>query len=216
MKYSAVVVAAGRSTRFGTATSKMLHQFSDGQRVIDKALAIFKADPDCVQIVAVVNQEVMAYILQQDNNAGHIVYCLGGDNRCDSVYNGLMAVSEKIVLVHDGARCFLSSSELTELKKTMETERAAILALPETDTIKRTNQNYITSTIDRATLCRAQTPQSFYTQDLLESYHQAQQAGFIPTDEASVMENFSTVPIRWIEGKSTNIKITTPADVAGR
>ena len=68
------------------------------------------------------------------------MYCLGGETRSDSVFNGLMAVKEKIVLVHDGARCYLQSEDLNRLKKTMETERAAILSRTIADTIKIVNE----------------------------------------------------------------------------
>ena len=126
------------------------------------------------------------------------MYCLGGETRSDSVFNGLMAVKEKIVLVHDGARCYLQSEDLNRLKKTMETERAAILSRTIADTIKIVNEGYIVKTIDRDTLNGAQTPQAFYVDELMSCYKKARKEGFIPTDEASVVEKYSDTKIRCV------------------
>ena len=212
MKYTAVIVAAGKSERFASATNKLLYQLSDGSLVIDKALQPFREDKDCSQIVLVTNPETIDY-LAKNRATGKEMYCLGGETRSDSVFNGLMAVKEKIVLVHDGARCYLQSEDLNRLKKTMETERAAILSRTIADTIKIVNEGYIVKTIDRDTLNGAQTPQAFYVDELMSCYKKARKEGFIPTDEASVVEKYSDTKIRCVVSRQHNEKITTIDDI---
>ncbi|MBR0137258.1 MAG: 2-C-methyl-D-erythritol 4-phosphate cytidylyltransferase, partial [Erysipelotrichaceae bacterium] len=166
MKYSAVIVAAGSSKRFKAGENKLLYTLDDGNKVIDHTLAVFKADPDCDQIVVVVNTEVGNYLFSK-KNSGNVVYCYGGKSRAESVYHGLMAVTSENVFVHDGARCFLNLADLNVLKEEFEKSGAAILCRKVTDTIKTVDENgYIVSTIDREALRGAQTPQAFKT-DLL-------------------------------------------------
>lgn len=141
------------------------------------------------------------------------MYCHGGAARSDSVFNGLMAVKEEIVLVHDGARCYLQSEDLNNLKKAMETERAAILSKPIVDTIKVVSDGYIVKTIDRNTLNGAQTPQAFYIDELMDCYKKAKEEGFSPTDEASVIEKYSDTKIKCVISKHHNEKITTIDDI---
>jgi 2-C-methyl-D-erythritol 4-phosphate cytidylyltransferase len=212
MKYTAVIVAAGKSERFGSATNKLLYKLSDGSLVIDRALQPFREDKDCSQIVLVTNSETIDY-LAKNRATGKEMYCHGGAARSDSVFNGLMAVKEEIVLVHDGARCYLQSEDLNNLKKAMETERAAILSKPIVDTIKVVSDGYIVKTIDRNTLNGAQTPQAFYIDELMDCYKKAKEEGFSPTDEASVIEKYSDTKIKCVISKHHNEKITTIDDI---
>jgi len=194
----------------------MLYRLSDGRAVIDRTLRLFRDDPDCAQIVAVVNEPVLHYLLAQDDNDGKLVYCLGGAQRCDSVYNGLLAVNQDVVLVHDGARCFLTAGELAAVKQAMETEAAAILTGTMTDTVKQVADGYVTATLDRDGLRRAQTPQGFRFELLMGCYGQALADGFKPTDEAQAVERYGQARIRCLAGRPTNIKVTTLQDVQGR
>lgn len=213
MKYSAVIVAAGSSKRFKSGQNKLLYALSDGNRVIDHTLAVFKADPDCDQIVVVVNNDVGNYLISK-KNTGSVVYCYGGKTRAESVYHGLMAVTNEYVFVHDGARCFLNLADLNVLKEGFNEAEACILSRKVTDTIKTVDeQGYIVSTIDRESLRGAQTPQGFKTELLISCYEKAFKAGARVTDDASAVELFSDVKIKCIESVTSNVKITTIDDV---
>ncbi len=213
MKYSAVIVAAGSSKRFKAGENKLLYTLDDGNRVIDHTLAVFKADPDCDQIVVVVNSEVGNYLFSK-KNTGKVVFCYGGKSRAESVYHGLMAVTCENVFVHDGARCFLNIADLNVLKEEFEKSGACILCRKVTDTIKTVDEDgYIVSTIDRETLRGAQTPQAFKTDLLIDCYEKAFKEGVRVTDDASAVEAFSDVKIKCVESVTANIKITTIDDV---
>lgn len=212
MKYTAVIVAAGKSERFGQATNKLLYKLSDGSLVIDKALEPFRKDKECSQIVLVTNSDTIDY-LARNRATGKEMYCHGGETRSDSVFHGLMAVKEEIVLVHDGARCYLQSEDLENLKQVMKNERAAILTKPIVDTVKVVKDGYIVETIDRNILNGAQTPQAFYIDELMDCYKRARKEGFIATDEASVIERYSKTKIKCVISNHHNEKITTIDDI---
>ncbi len=212
MDYSAVIVAAGRSQRFAGKVNKLLYPLSDGSLVIDKALRLFREDEDCKQIVIVTNEETIQY-LANNRASGKESYCFGGATRSDSVFHGLLAVSFDKVLVHDGARCYLIKEDLEKLKATLEKEEAAILVRDEVDTVKKVEDDYIVTTVDRSTLKRALTPQGFNTDQLLEAYYKSKKDGYVPTDEASVMEKYSDVKIKCVNSTGHNSKVTTLEDI---
>lgn len=213
MKYCALIVAAGSGTRFKANGNKLLYTLSDGQRVIDKTLSVFKNDEDCQQIVVVSSSEIVNYLANQLNDY-HMCYCYGGKSRSESVYHGLMAVNCDYVFVHDGARCYLTDDDLKALKEGLKKDEACILAHRVTDTIKTVDKNgYIVSTIDRNRLRGAQTPQAFRTDLLIDCYKKAFQQEITVTDDASVVELFSDVKVKCIESISANSKITTINDI---
>ena len=215
MKYSAIIAAAGSSTRFNHTTSKLLYEFEDGTKVIDRCLKLFIDDEDCRQIVVVASGEVFDYVSEQNHN-GRLLVCHGGDTRQESVYNGLLGCMEEITMVHDGARCFLLKEDLEKIKNTVTTECGCILCAPETDTVKETDEEgYIVKTIDRSKLKRAQTPQAFNTNELIRCYKLASEEGFKATDDAQIIEKYSDMKIKLIESSGHNCKITTIDDVRG-
>lgn len=212
MNYSAVIVAAGKSTRFGLAQSKILYKFSDGERVIDKTLRPFLNDEDCKQIIVVTGEEVRNYLSDGCNKT---VFCEGGNSRQESVYNGLLHASEKYVLVHDGARCFLLEEDLENLKSEINDAQGALLVKSVTDTIKIAQDGYVSQTIDRDSVKRAQTPQGFPKDVLMECYRKAFEEKYLGTDDCSLVERYSELKIKCVESKGDNIKITTFDDVNG-
>ena len=212
MKYSLVIVAAGSSVRFGQGHSKMLYRFPDGKTVIERTLDIFLKDEQCSQIVVAVNQEVMEFFKGR-NTVGRVVFCQGGSTRQESVHNALMAVREDYVLVHDGARCFVSNEDVTRLVSVLDSHTGAILAARETDTVKLVQDDLVVETLDRTRLLRAQTPQGFPTEQLLECYRKADEEGYQATDDSQLFERYGDGRVKVIISSCHNTKITTIEDV---
>ena len=214
MNYSAVIVAAGSSTRFGTGTNKMLYVFNDGTRVIDRTLKVFLEDDECTQINVVCNREVDSYL--RDNVSDERIQLYpGGASRSESVLNGLSGCREEIVLVHDGARCFLEKDDLAAVKKAVSMDNGAILVGRMVDTVKLVKDGYVVSTVDRDTLKRAQTPQRFPRAELLRCYQQAGKDHYETTDEAGLLERYSTMKTVCVDSTGHNTKITFWDDVRG-
>jgi len=210
MNYSAIVVAAGKSSRYKSDKNKLLEQFSDGTTVLTKTLSLFRNDKDCKQIIVVVSNDTLQEACKNPN--GTELYCLGGDSRSESVYHGLMAVNQPFVLVHDGARCYLNKEDLQQLKMQINENQGALLVGNEVDTIKEVQDGFVVRTIDRDCLKRAQTPQGFPSEELLEAYHKAMRDNFVATDDCSIIENYSDLKIKCVISKYKNEKITVVTD----
>ena len=210
-KYAALIVAAGAGTRMGLGYNKAYYMLG-GKTILEHSMRLFLEDPDCEEIVVVTDSDTYRTEISSDG-VGKIVLVQGGESREESVFYGLQAVISDTVLIHDGARPFLSQENLQALKLVMETEQAACLMVPCKDTIKRIDGNYIAETLPRQELMAAQTPQAFRTDLLLECMHKARQAGFEATDDCSIVEAFSDVRIRIVEGSYANKKITTMEDL---
>lgn len=217
MNYTALILAAGKGTRMGLGYNKMFYRLKKyDQTVLEKSTQIFVDDPRCKQIIIVTNPTDMKNIVLGQAK-DKIVHVNGGKRRCDSVFNGLMAVKEDVVLIHDGARPWLDVETLDRLLETMETEDAAILAVKMKDTIKTVKDGYIDHTIDREQLMNAQTPQAFKTDLIIDSYQKIQCRDLDVTDDSQVVEVIHPeVKIKLVMGSYLNNKITTKDDIKGK
>jgi len=143
----------------------------------------------------------------------------GGRERCDSVLNGLQALSpwaqeNDWVLVHDAARpCVTTEAIQTLITSVGGHEVGGILAVPVSDTLKRADGKVISATLDRRSLWQAHTPQMFRYSLLKESLERALANNFSVTDEASALE-FSGYQTLLVEDRRDNIKVTRPEDLA--
>ena len=213
MKYTAVIVAAGSGTRMKLGYNKVYAKMRDGRTILNHTMDVFRADKDCIQIVVVT--ESLAYYQNMEGDwPGLITLAKGGKTRQESVRNGLLAAIGEYVMIHDGARPYLDQKSLKRVKKALKTDDAVLLTVPCKDTIKKIDvEGYVELTYDRSTLAAAQTPQAFKTSLLMECMAKAEQAKFTGTDDCSLVEAFSDVRVRTVEGSYANIKITTPEDM---
>lgn len=208
--YSVIILAAGTGSRMGLGYNKMLYPLA-GTPVIVRTVQRFKADPACCQIIVVANPEELQEI---SAIVGGVLLVAGGRERQDSVYQGLLAVSEEIVLVHDGARPFVSPEMIAGCLDFAAKQGAAVVGVPVKDTIKQVAKSgNVIQTLERSNLFAVQTPQAALTQLLKQSHEAAQKDGFLGTDEASLIEKYTDVPVMMVPGAYTNIKLTTPEDL---
>ncbi len=137
----------------------------------------------------------------------------GGNTRQQSVYNGLLEAdkSSDLICIHDAVRPFVNESLIKKSLDSINNHDGVIVALPSTDTIKRVVSDQILETIPRETIWRAQTPQIFFKEPLLEALKFAQSEKINGTDEASLLERIG-YQIGFVEGSPFNIKITTSQD----
>lgn len=145
-----------------------------------------------------------------------VQFITGGDTRQESVYNGLQALPEDAthVLIHDGARCLATAALFDRCAIAALTTQGFIAAIPVKDTIKQVNDaGIITHTPDRALLWAAQTPQGFEVPLLKECHVKGQREGWQVTDDAALLEKCG-VSVKIVEGEETNLKVTTPVDLA--
>jgi 2-C-methyl-D-erythritol 4-phosphate cytidylyltransferase len=162
----------------------------------------------------------IAAILAAAGPAKPVQWILGGPTRQDSVRLGLAALPEEAeaVLIHDGARCLATADLFSRcagaLRDAIPAGAGIIAATPVTDTIKQVDgAGQILSTPDRKQLWAAQTPQGFAVQQLRRAHRQAQEDCWSVTDDAALYERLG-FPVRVLEAPASNIKLTTPFDLA--
>ncbi len=215
-KATAIIVAAGNSRRMCGADKQLIT--IDGMPILAHTLLQFSKSTSIDSVVVVTKPENILTVSDMIREFGISKVCHiipGGDTRQDSVSCGLSFVeNERLVAIHDGARPFISVKKIDELVLAAYEYGAAAPGVVPKDTVKAVNQeNIITETIDRNTLRLIQTPQVFYADELKLAYERAKELDFTGTDDCSVAE-YSGINIRIIDGEYTNIKVTTPDDLA--
>lgn len=140
----------------------------------------------------------------------------GGTTRQESVYNGLkgLPADAERVLIHDGARCLATPELFDRCAAALLECPGLIAAVPVKDTIKVVgDQREIVDTPDRSNLWAAQTPQGFEVKTLRQCHDEGDRQGWSVTDDAALFEKCG-LPVRIVEGEETNLKVTTPVDLA--
>ena len=212
MEYTALVVAAGMGSRMGLGYNKMLYRLADGRTILETTVDIFLHDPRCKQIIITANDTDM-HAYTELFSCGKVMYVKGGKTRQESVFNGLQAVKEEYVLIHDGARPWLPMDCLNRLLKELKEHPACLLMVPVKDTVKQVEGSEVDQTLKRASLYLAQTPQAFATDLILRSYRKAMRCHLMATDDAQVVELCGDAKVTVVLGSYENKKVTTMEDV---
>ncbi|MEE1014013.1 MAG: 2-C-methyl-D-erythritol 4-phosphate cytidylyltransferase [Clostridia bacterium] len=212
---SLVVVAAGNSSRMGSAGNKQF-LLLEGQPILAHTLQAFDFLPEISEIIVVTREEDILLVndLVRDYDIRKVKAVIpGGTTRQESVVCGLHEVHEGRVLIHDGARPFVTEEEIYRVLDALDDYDAAIPGVPVKDTVKRVNsQGEVAETLHREELIAVLTPQGFVTERILAAHTRAKADGVVVTDDASVAE-YAGIPVKLVPGTYQNIKITTPEDM---
>lgn len=215
---SAIIVGGGKGRRMKSAVNKQYIKLG-GREIIVRTLETFQACDTINEIVLVLPEDEIDYfkkeILKNHCISKLIAIVPGGQERQDSVYNGLKACSKgtDIVLIHDGARPFVTEDIITSVVQAAAEYGASTAAVRVKDTIKYEDGHGIAeSSLDRSRLWAIQTPQGFKYSVILEAHEHAKEKGINATDDTALAE-LKGHRARLIEGSYYNIKITTPEDV---
>lgn len=214
---SAVIPAAGQGKRMGGETAKQFLPLH-GLPVIVHTLRAFEAATSIAEVVLVVAAEQIEQVQQDIVEAFGLTkvtrVVAGGEERQDSVYQGLLALSAEVdlVAVHDAARPLITPGQLNAAVAAAAAG-PLVMAVPVKDTVKVVNAaGQITETPDRRQLWAAQTPQIFPYRLLLEAHEAARRDGYLGTDDASLVERLGQ-SVKIFEGSPENLKVTTPQDL---
>jgi 2-C-methyl-D-erythritol 4-phosphate cytidylyltransferase len=219
---AAVLVAAGSSTRMGPATGGERKPFLElaGRTVLEHACAAFDTVPAVTALVIVAHAEDVERLerLSASSPALAKVSAVvpGGATRAESVRLGVRAAppEAELIAVHDAARALIEPATIELAIATATAQDAALVAIPVRDTLKRSEDGERASeTVAREGLWAAQTPQVFRADTLRELTARAEAEDFLPTDDAALWERW-VGPVPLVQGEETNLKITTPADLA--
>jgi len=217
-KISAIILAAGRGSRMKSDVCKQ-YLIINNKPVIYHSLKAFE-ESSVAEIILVIGQGEEEYCRKeivekyQFTKVKEII--CGGKERYHSVYNGLSRLNHSdYVLIHDGARPFVTVDIIEKNIAAVKTENACVTAVPSKDTIKISDSSgYIKQTPERNNIWIIQTPQAFRTDIIRSAYEKIINSGRTGiTDDAMVLEMVSRQPIKLIPGNYKNIKITTPEDL---
>ena len=215
---SAIILAGGKGKRMGASVSKQFIELK-GKPIIYYTIKKFEENKNIDNIVVVLPPDEVSYFKEEilkkySLKIDKIV--LGGTERQDSVYNALKSIADTetdIVLIHDGARPFISNRIINDgIKYANEYGASAPGVMPK-DTIKVKNENnFSINTPDRSSLVAIQTPQVFKYKEILKCHEKVKVNKEVVTDDTMVAEKYG-YKVYLYEGEYTNIKVTTPEDL---
>ncbi len=221
----AIVLCAGQGTRMGAAGNKVFLPLA-GVPLVVHALRTFER-ARMIRDVVLVTHPLEVALCETEIVARHDVRKVrlivpGGASRHQSETNALDALRDRIqageidiVLIHDGARPFVTAREVRDLLQAAQAHGGALLATPvapDEVIVRGAIGAPIAEMLDPVRLWRAQTPQAFAARALLAAYDQARADGFEGTDTASSFERLGR-QVRVVAGSPTNFKVTTPEDL---
>lgn len=206
MKISVIICAAGKGERAGFGKNKLLVPLL-GEPALFHTLKKFDI-PEIDEVIVTSSEYDYKEICALASPFGFKVV-KGGTTRTDSVKNALEKVSGEIVLIHDGARPFVSRELILSCIQSVKTCGSGICALPATDTAVYASAKVIRERLDRSSLYLLQTPQGFLTADIKRAYALA--GDKVYTDDSSVYGEYIGAP-KIVDGEKTNIKLTYKED----
>jgi 2-C-methyl-D-erythritol 4-phosphate cytidylyltransferase/2-C-methyl-D-erythritol 2,4-cyclodiphosphate synthase len=212
-KISAIIAAAGSGVRAGGDLPKQ-YQSLGGVSMLESSIKAFYNNKLIDSICVVISPEHKPFFDNINKKFDDkIIYAYGGKLRQDSVLEGLLKLKEHkpdMVLIHDGARPFVSEKIINNVVNALEGADAVLPAVKVVDTIKFVDEGIVKKTPDRNNLYSAQTPQGFKYELILNLHEKYKGKGF--TDDVALAEN-DGIEIKIVEGDHANYKVTTSEDI---
>ena len=211
---TAIIVAAGNSTRFGQNKNKNLFEINE-KPIIAYSIEVFNKSSKIQDIILVIKENEREYfenIVRNIKLNKPLKYVYRASTRMESVYNALKETSSDIVMIHDGARPRIKEEYIDRCLEQMDKFKGATVAVKAKDTIKICDDNgVVIETTKRANTYLIQTPQCFERETLL-NLHEKFKGDEEITDDCMVLEK-GGYKIKVVEGDYTNIKVTTFDDL---
>jgi len=215
-KVVAIVPAAGSGKRLGARQEKAFVRLGDKPLIVHALKALNSSIYIDTIIIAVKTSSIkrLKEIIKKYGIYKASIVTAGGRTRSESVKKSfdLINPSCEIVLIHDAVRPFLSKDIIKNSVFLAKKYGACVTSIRQTDTVKSADRNlFVKKTLDRSSLWRAQTPQTFQYSLLKRAYSEPRAANRV-TDDASILENTGK-RVKILEGSARNIKITTKEDL---
>lgn len=200
---SVILMMAGSSSRMNKNENKLFLELGS-KKVFQYSLDKF-LEYD-FEVICVTKEEYKHYL---EGYLDKIKIVIGGNTRQESVYNGLLACNNDYVMIHDAARPFVSNKIIDDCVMAINEGKNFLVSTPSKDSIYL--KTPLTS-INRDSICLAQTPQGGLKLDLLNAHILAKNENLAVTDDISLLLKFSDKEIKLVDGEDKNFKITTQID----
>lgn len=218
-KCTAIVLAAGRGTRMKHSVKKQFLSIA-GKPIVYYALHCFEKSPLIQEIILVTGEDCVEYcqknIIDKYGFRKVKQVVVGGEERYDSVYAGLLACGETdFVYIHDGTRPFIDHEMLERVLKGAKETGACVVGVPSKDTVKILDkERFVSKTPKRDRVWAVQTPQVF-RYEIIRAVHDRARKGKMDgvTDDSMLVEKYSDCKVKMVEGSYENLKITTMEDL---
>jgi len=215
----AIVAAAGSGTRLrGSRTEEKAFISLGGKPMVAHSLAAFAKASHVEGVVLVVpagHEGSARSVADETVPSLRVEIVPGGSTRQESVNAGLSLIPVEVdqVVVHDAARPLVTPSQIEMTLSALAQTPGVVMAIPESDTLKRERDGRVVDTIEREGIWRAQTPQAFRTAVLRAAHARAASEGHEATDDAALLEWIGE-PVAIVKGSHRNMKVTTSEDLA--
>lgn len=210
-RVTAIITAAGKGSRMGAPVPKQFLKIGS-QTILEKSIVPFQTAEFVDDILVVTGSEYVepckVLCCTFDKVKGIIE---GGKERQDSVWNALKGLTDGYVLIHDGARPFVTEKVIFNVLRDAAVGGAAVAAVPVKDTIRQ-QKDRGGLTLKRSELYSVQTPQGFEVGLIKNAFDKAFEDGFYGTDDAGLVDRLG-MDVAVSEGDYTNVKITTKEDM---
>ena len=212
MKKFVIIVAGGSGRRMGSEIPKQFLELCGKPILVHTIQVFYDFDPEC-ELILVLPEAQQEYwkelCLKHSFTLPHRIVS-GGENRFNSVQNGLKLIDEEgIVFIHDGVRPLVSRQTIEKCYRLAQKNGNAIPVLPMNESLRK-SEGESSISVDRTLYFSVQTPQTFQINLIQIAYQQSFDTSF--TDDASVAEK-AGFPVFMVEGNRENIKITNPTDL---
>lgn len=210
---TAIILAAGNSTRFGKNSNKNF-EILNGKEVLIYSLEAFDKNTYVDNIIVAVKEcemKKVQHVINKCTLTKRVDVIIGGNTRKQSVYNCIRNINSDIVIIHDGARPLIKQKYITECIQNMEKFKGVTIGVKSKDTVKITDANdIVVNTPNRSNTWLIQTPQCFNRNILLNMHEKYKNDD--ATDDCSLLEK-DGYQIKIVRGDYSNIKITTEDDL---
>ncbi len=211
MSVVVIIPAAGSGSRFGGSIPKQFQPLA-GKPLIQHVIERFLVDENVSRVIVPVAEMLLASV----KNSERVTFIAGGATRQQSVMRGVAEVGDdaELIAIHDAARPLFSATTFHATISAARDAGVSLPVIPVTDTIHvMTAEATIDSTLDRAMLAAAQTPQCFRPDILRDVLERAVRDGISATDEAGLAARYGYL-VKAVPGDPRNLKITVPEDLA--
>ena len=209
--FDCVLLCAGSGTRTKLNYNKILYKIM-GKPLYQYSLDLLLNIKEVNKIILVVSKQDFDYFKNIIND-DRIKIIIGGDERWDSVYNGLLNCDSDICIIHDGARPFIKEEYVLDVYNNAKVYNASTVGVKVKDTIKVVDKDLIIDTLDRSKLYQVQTPQAVNRKMMLDGLKRLKDDNINIYDDVMVFEKIYNEYPRIVYSDYDNIKITTEEDL---
>ncbi|RLL84717.1 2-C-methyl-D-erythritol 4-phosphate cytidylyltransferase [Mesotoga sp. BH458_6_3_2_1] len=216
MKTGALIVAGGLGLRMHSSLPKQFMPLS-GKEIFVRSVEVFHGSAFVDFIVLVVHKDWLgqARKILEKRGMDSVSVVSGGETRQESVQNGLLfceTIKPDIVMIHDAARPFFSKKQIPEILRLVTPGTGVVVTEKTADTVYLVEDEVVVDVPNRSNLRRAETPQTFKFQEILQAHRKAVTDGIhISTDDAQLFVGFGG-RVLTVDSIVPNPKITTPLD----